>query len=137
MSKQKKTNDKQLAQDTDKNTLGENEFAIQQAASFNFNPAGTVINVNDDDGSISITVNYKLTDATNLQKYDAAVNPCKITFPYCGVFDKTLVNNFNSDGSPNANFILSIASGGQISLKSKNKDLQLTTFAIKGRQGNA
>ena len=116
----------------EKDTLNANEFAIQDAATFSFNPAGTSVKI-DNTGSVTVTLNYKLDDPTNtLQK-----GPGTITLQgTCGVFNTLMADHFKSSTQTKELSLAAPSGSSQVLMGFAGGDFILLTDGQKGRQGN-
>jgi uncharacterized LabA/DUF88 family protein len=115
----------------EKQTLEKGEFAFEINATFKLDSNGPVIKVVND-GTMSITFNYDLTDKTQLQ-----TDIGDIKFKKAAVFIENTKVKFD-DISSFSEFLIDLQGTlDKIFLISKDTTLRLTTEAVKGRQGDA
>ena len=114
----------------DKQTLDPGEFAIQDAATFSFNPAGTSVTITDQ-GLITITLNYTLDNAATIQR---TPGPIKLERT-CGVFKTAVGQHFKSGTETGQLSVAAPAGNSQVLLESDSGDIILLTDGEKGRQG--
>jgi hypothetical protein len=118
----------------EKTTLDIGEFAIAVRAAFALEATGTVIKLSST-GILSITSNYVLSDESQIL---TTPGPIGDDFNESGVFNEKTKLHFAGANPLPTKFHLDFDSGrGVILMNADKAQYNLTTDAVKGRQGHA